>query len=37
MIGHIRDSYIWNNAWERRALVQKHSFSEIRNGKLAWF
>jgi len=26
MTGHIRGSHIWNNAWENRALVQKHSF-----------
>jgi len=37
MAGHIRGSQIWNKAWENRALVQKHSFSKIRNGKLAWF
>ena len=37
MTRHIRGSHIWNNAWENRALVPKHSFQEIKSGNLAWF
>lgn len=37
MSGNIKGSHIWNKAWENRALVQKYSFWEIRNGNLAWF
>ena len=37
MTRHIEGSHIWNNAWENRALVQKHNFWEIKNGNLAWF
>jgi len=37
MIGQVKGSAIWNRAWENRALVQNHSFWEIRNGNLAWF
>eukprot|EP00253_Pinus_taeda_P032242 PITA_32242 len=37
MTGHIKGSHIWNKACKNKALVQKHSFWEIRNGNLAWF
>ena len=37
MFGLIKGSQIWNKAWEIRAIVQKHSFWEIRDGNLAWF
>eukprot|EP00253_Pinus_taeda_P032768 PITA_32768 len=35
MSGIIKGSHIWNKAWENRAIVQKHSFWEIRDGNLA--
>ena len=37
MSRHIKGSHIWNNAWENRAIVQKHSFWEIKDGIPAWF
>eukprot|EP00253_Pinus_taeda_P002045 PITA_02045 len=37
MTGQVKGSTIWNRAWENRALVQNHSFWEIKNGNLAWF
>lgn len=37
MSGIIKGSHIWNKAWENRAIVQKHSFWEIRDGNPAWF
>ena len=37
MSGLIKGSHIWNKAWENRAIFQKHSFWEIRDGNLAWF
>jgi len=37
MTRQVKGSLIWNRAWENRALVQNHSFWEIRNGNLAWF
>lgn len=35
--GSIKGSHIWNKVWENRAIVQKHSAWEIRDGNLAWF
>ena len=37
MSGFIKGSHIWNLSWENRAIVQKHSFWEIRAGNLARF
>ena len=37
MTRQVKGSQVWNSAWEDRALVQKHSFWEIRSGNLAWF
>jgi len=37
MSGLIKGSHIWNKSWENRAIVQKHSFWEIKDGNLAWF
>lgn len=37
MSGNIKGSYIWNKAWENIGIVQKNSFSEIREGDLALF
>lgn len=37
MFGLIKGSHIWNKTLENRAIVQKHSFSEIRARNLAWF
>eukprot|EP00253_Pinus_taeda_P016575 PITA_16575 len=37
MSGLIKGSYIWNLAWKNKAIVQKHSFWEIRAGNLARF
>ena len=37
MFGLIKGSHIWNKSWENRAIVQKRSFWEIRDGNLAWF
>eukprot|EP00253_Pinus_taeda_P003217 PITA_03217 len=37
MSGLIKGFHIWNKAWENRAIFQKHSFWEIRDGILAWF
>lgn len=35
--GSIKGSVIWNQAWENRAIIQKHSFWEIGNRNKALF
>jgi len=37
MLGNIKGSHIWNKAWDKRSIVQQHSFWEIREGDLALF
>lgn len=32
-----KGSHILKKAWENRAIIQKHSFQEMRDGNLAWF
>ena len=37
MLGNIKGSHIWNKAWDKRSIVQQHSFWEIRDGEQALF